>query len=665
MAAQAGGAILLNYGNQGSQQVGSALLISYTQPPAPAALKTLRQVRYPWGPSSGVMNPIQVSYAQPAIGDLSRKGPWVQAEPAQYESSASWIKVSRADPVSSSPWGRFSSLLDPLVACPWWRGKPEDPRSGVPWGQFGPLLHSNTDARWYLSIPADRRYIGIFQKHDIPVYVVAPWPRPYGLAANFSVAGGCPISLQMDGSTANLRLPLSVQLGGASYLPHWLGDPLRSHVFPPSREVNFLASRASTLVPLLDAFGNQVVDKSSRDSFGLYPWGGSMKTDLFQWIPWTRYSRPLNPGWGVPSNSGGPIIGPSGTILVPIRSTYIVLNEVKLITVPGGVELPVQTATLTIDNSSWVYGFSATLPGYCLSYVMASALLTPVELELQINGEEYRVLVEKVVRNREFGRTGITVSGRGQLAYLSAPYSPVQNFTNPGLRTSQQLLDDALTTNGVSLGWTIDWQIPTWNIPANVWSFSGTYIEAALNIVESVDAWLLPDPKFKNIKVMAKYPYLHRTGGPAGVLDATMPWEWHLADPGITLPTAVVKVEGVEWVEKPAYNAVFVSGTTNGVVGAVKITGSAGDYVAPGRNHPLITEAAAAGEAGRAILGDTGRMAIVTLSLPVLSSVGVIYPGVLVKYTDGATTMLGISRSLSISSGKMEDLIQTIEIEVH
>lgn len=203
------------------------------------------------------------------------------------------------------------------------------------------------------------------------------------------------------------------------------------------------------------------------------------------------------------------------------------LNQVKLITVPGGIELPVQTASLNIDNSSWVYGFTATLPGYCLSYVMASQLLAPIELDLLINGEEYRVLVEKVTRNREFGKTGITISGRGQLAYLSAPYSPQLNFTNTTLRTSQQLMEDALSTNNVSLGWALDWQVPTWDIGANVWSFSGTYIDAALDIANSVEAYLLPDPKFKVIKVLSKYPDLTRIAGLPGVLEPTMPWDWN------------------------------------------------------------------------------------------------------------------------------------------
>jgi len=108
-----------------------------------------------------------------------------------------------------------------------------------------------------------------------------------------------------------------------------------------------------------------------------------------------------------------------------------------------------------------------------------------------------------------------------------------------------------------------------------------------------------------------------------------------------------------------------VSGVSSGVIGHVVRDGTAGDLVAPSRNNPLITHSIAAREAGKAILGDTGRMAMVTLSLPVLTEVGVIYPGTLVKYVDGATVMLGISRSLSMSSGKMEELTQTIEIEVH
>lgn len=87
-----------------------------------------------------------------------------------------------------------------------------------------------------------------------------------------------------------------------------------------------------------------------------------------------------------------------------------------------------------------------------------------------------------------------------------------------------------------------------------------------------------------------------------------------MANPGIVLPTDVVTVEGVEWIEKPAYNAAYVSGVSSGVIGHVVRDGTAGDLVAPSRNNPLITHSIAAREAGKAILGDTGRMAMVELS---------------------------------------------------
>ena len=78
----------------------------------------------------------------------------------------------------------------------------------------------------------------------------------------------------------------------------------------------------------------------------------------------------------------------------------------------------------------------------------------------------------------------------------------------------------------------------------------------------------------------------------------------------------------------------------------------------------LATHADAARQRGQSVLGDTGRQALVTLSLPVLSETGLILPGKLVRYVDGPTTRVGLVRSCAIE-WRRPRLRQRISLETH
>ena len=126
------------------------------------------------------------------------------------------------------------------------------------------------------------------------------------------------------------------------------------------------------------------------------------------------------------------------------------------------------------------------------------------------------------------------------------------------------------------------------------------------------------------------------------------PWAWGSVSPDIELPAAYATREGIEWVELPRYNRVYVSGTTAGVLGRVTRTGTAGDVLAPMVTDALITTTSAARQRGLPILAKTGRLAYVTLRLPVSEGTGVIRPGKFVRYVDGSTTRLGLVRSVAV-----------------
>ena len=348
---------------------------------------------------------------------------------------------------------------------------------------------------------------------------------------------------------------------------------------------------------------------------------------------------------------------PDATVVVPIRRAYIVLNSASLTRVLDGAPIPTLSLSIGLDSSSWTWGFDASLPAEAQTLVEPSS--GPVEVLATINGQSFRLVVESISRERRFGQVGVRISGRGRNAILDAPYSAAKSFTNTGDRTAQQLAADSLLENGVNVGlatigeaWQVNWGLTDWLVPAGVWVHQGTHISALNAIAQAAGGYLRPDRTAATLHIEPRYP--------------TAPWAWEAVNPDIELPSAVTIQESIQWQDKAPYNRVFVSGQQSGILGQVTRAGTAGDEVAPMVTDALITHADAARQRGISILGDTGRVANVTLSLPVLPETGIIEVGKFVRYVDGAVTRKGIVRSSSVSVGASAvDVRQQITLETH
>ena len=325
---------------------------------------------------------------------------------------------------------------------------------------------------------------------------------------------------------------------------------------------------------------------------------------------------------------------PAATVVVPSRSVYMVINSASLRRVDNNALLPAFATTLTLDHESWTWSFAADLPSTAMSQIQRSAANEPVEVELTINGQAFRALIETVGRNRTVDDWRLTIRGRGLNAVLDSPYSTVRTHGNSTPRTAQQLVGDALSVNGVSLGWALDWQITDWLVPGDVWSLQGSPIAAVNAIVAAAGGYVQPHPTAKTLHILPRFP--------------TKPWEWGSVTPDIELPTGPVSTESVEWVDSADYNRVFLSGTTAGANYQVTRDGTAGDVLAPMLTDSLMTHVDAAIQRGIAELGKGGHWANVTLRLPILAETGIILPGKMIRYNDGDVEMLGISRSVSV-----------------
>ena len=378
------------------------------------------------------------------------------------------------------------------------------------------------------------------------------------------------------------------------------------------------------------------------------PSGPPGPTPCYTPSPHLLFSFPPFIGGNLVFQCGDYTPGPQpGETTIPIKRVYIVLNNVNLRRVSDNAVVPTLSMSLSLDASSWTWGFDATLPGAAQSLVEPT-VAGPVELRATVNGTEFRVLAENLSRERAFGQISIKVSGRGRNAVLDAPYTPQQVFSNTHDRTSQQLMEDVLQFNGVPLGYTIDYGLEAWNVPAGVFNHQGTYISALAALAQAGGGYPIPDPSALAFKVRHRYP--------------TKPWD--PITPDFILPADVLVRESIAWREKPDYNRVYVSGQEQGVLGRVTRSGTAGDILAPMVTDPLITTAAAARQRGLAVLGDTGRQLELGISLPVMSETGIIQPGMYVQYVDGSVTRTGIVRSTQVSVGEIE-VKQTLGVEVH
>jgi hypothetical protein len=305
--------------------------------------------------------------------------------------------------------------------------------------------------------------------------------------------------------------------------------------------------------------------------------------------------------------------------------------------------------SMSLDTDSWAWGFSADVPRGALPNLQPSNFGDPVELEAWVNGVPYRFLAEQLSTSRTFGTESLRISGRGLTATLDAPYAPTLNFGNTASRTAQQLMGDVLSVNGVPFGWTVDWQLTDWLVPGNVWTHQGAYVGALNSIVQAAGGYLQPHESGKVVKALSRYP--------------TAPWNWG-ATADFELPASVTTQEGIVWQENPRYNRVFVSGVSSGVLGQVTRAGTDGASIAPMVTDALITHADAARQRGVRELATGGRQAMVSLQLPVLETTGVIPPGKMVRYVDGSTTRVGITRSVQVDV-RMPEIFQSIEVETY
>lgn len=345
---------------------------------------------------------------------------------------------------------------------------------------------------------------------------------------------------------------------------------------------------------------------------------------------------------------------PQATLYILPARFYMTSHTIIAQRLPDLTELPIFEATVSADSGSFCWSFSAN--GHTSLFdMLAPTGGLPARVKLTLDGIPFVFAVDSISRSSSFGKAGVNISGRSVTALISAPYMRVATRSNTDARQAQQLAGEALTNTGV----TLDWGMTDWLVPANAWNNQGTPLDAVQTIVQAAGGYL--QSHRSDAKLLARHPYGARQGSVSGA-----PWDWMAGAADVELAPDAIITDSVERKDGADVNAVYVSGTTQGVLGLVKRTGTAADKLAAMVTDPLITSVEAARQRGLSILGAAGTKYNVRLDLPVLTGANqpaILDVGQLVQ-VNAQTPWRGRVRAVSVSA-KRPSLRQSVTIERH
>lgn len=272
---------------------------------------------------------------------------------------------------------------------------------------------------------------------------------------------------------------------------------------------------------------------------------------------------------------------------IPLRRTYFVLHEIAITRVSDGAALEFADLTLSADTGSWGWSLSGNALGAQTYGRLTAAPFT--EINVRLNGIDWRFLITSVSHSRTFGKTGYAVTGMSPALALTAPLSDARTRQIAAPWTVNQLADQEVADTA----WAIDWQAPDWLVPGGVWQYSQqTPLQVIGSLAEAAGAFVHAERVNRILQVRPRYP--------------SWPWATLWATPDIEWPLALVTDLNMPPKHGANYNAVYVAGTVaGGLMGYVKRAGTAGD-VSPASpiTNLLITHTDAARAFGGTYLAD-------------------------------------------------------------
>ncbi len=459
--------------------------------------------------------------------------------------------------------------------------------------------------------------------------------------------------------------------------PHEAADSILNWQVPPPVEGG--QEQDSTLNLNLSPYtgpGNMVVDfelvpegilveaeipTRSVDAQPNYPsWSLKQALDGVTIHPWDRKPR-LGTEIEFPSTVE-PNLPPTEPPDEPeIKRTYIIMNSSSLIEVTTNTPLEFKDLNIEQDADSFAWTMSCTILNRASMDQIRPSAAGPAEVEATINGHQWRFIIESYRLDKRFARETYQVSGVSRSQLLAAPYAP----KSTGRITSQTTATQAMTEQLQFTGFTVSRQqgLTDYIIPAGAWGWDNkTPMEVISELAAAQGAIVVPDRDQDVLHIRHRYKLI-------------APWDY----PGLPIESvdaiiadAMTTSYASQWDPQPEYNAVFVSGITDGVAADVIRQGTAGDLAAPDIFDDLNVDSAQCRERGLTAIAASGNQEIVTVEtiLPTSGSPGLIEPAMLAESRDtreGTNTWRGnvLGVSISVSKPGTAQVTQAVKIERH
>lgn len=350
-------------------------------------------------------------------------------------------------------------------------------------------------------------------------------------------------------------------------------------------------------------------------------------------------------------------VAPTAPLYILPARYYMTVHNLQAHRLPDLTEIPIFDVSLSSVRGSFGWTFNASVGAGAFDALAPSGGL-PAQIRITLDGIQFAFAVDSLQREERFGRRSVRIAGRSVTALLAAPYSRETSRLNTAARTAQQLALEALEFTGVAL----DWGITDWLVPIGAWSHTGTPLAAVQAIVEAAGGYLHSHRTAATL--LARHPYPDLAGGLTGG-----PWNWYAPSvvPDVELAPDAFLTTGIERRDGPDINAVYVSGTTQGVNVLYKRAGTAGEKLASPVTDALITAAEVGRWRGRSIVGAGGPKHLVQGSIPVLigeSQPGVLDVGQLVQIND-PQPWRGRVHEVGVSARFGDKVRQVVSIERH
>lgn len=536
---------------------------------------------------------------------LERRAPHAQAARGELTAAEHWQQAAPASAAHGVPWG-LTARADAWASTAWEVGAPVR-RAWALAHERAWTLQGMVAAAWELGAPTARTWALAHERADmLRLAALADWQQADPRRTDRRGLYG-----------AGVRMP------AALLVPWQVARPV-----PPGREV----------WPPVDPGARPPREINTHLVFACPPWMGGSVHLVFGRV------------------CGAPPGPQAGFVILPARF-YMAVHSLVAHRLPDLTEIPIYDLSLSADAGSFGWTFNASAPVSAFD-ALAPVSGLPAQVRFTLDGLTFAFVVDSLQRSEEFGRRSVRFAGRSVTALLARPYARETTRSNASAAaTAQQLAEQALDLSGVAL----DWGLTDWLVPAGAWSHSGTPLAAVQAIVEAAGGYLQSHRSAATL--LARHPYPELAGGlPGG------PWNWYQPGvvPDVDLAPDAIITSAIERRDGADINAVYVSGTTQGVLALVRRDGTAGDKLASLITDPLITAQEVALQRGLGVLGAAGPKHLVTLDLPVLtgpSQPGVLDVGQLVQ-VNSASPWRGRVRSVNVDA-RMPSVRQNVQIERH